>query len=266
MRHHAAHADNCAMRLVLTSLLALVVVPAALAANPHGQSIAGTISANSGAAITVTSADHSLTCHVPGAKAQAALAHWGVGVKAAMACTGSGDHLTLSRLTRLGSKEAAGAPGGDTGTTGTTGTSTRDGGTTPPPPPTTTGTGTGTTTTRHDSPPPPPPTTTTTTTHHEGTQPPPPPPPTTAPSTTSASPTPPPPPPATRAAHGLVTSLSSVAVTVQPDGGVESLSCRITPAADSTAAAAKLSLGARIAITCRRDGDSYVLSSATPIS
>src|SRR5471032_863125 len=135
MRRRNPRADNCAMRLVLTSLLALVVVPAALAANPHGQTIAGTISANSGAAITVTSADHSLTCHVPGAKAQAALAHWGVGVKAAMACTRDGDHLTLSRLTRLTSKDAAGAPTGTTpgsstgSTTGDTGTSAHEPGT-----------------------------------------------------------------------------------------------------------------------------------------
>jgi hypothetical protein len=42
--------------------------------------------------------------------------------------------------------------------------------------------------------------------------------------------------------------------------------CRITRAADSTAAAAKLSVGAHVGIVCRRDGDGYVLFGATPIA
>jgi outer membrane biosynthesis protein TonB len=76
----------------------------------------------------------------------------------------------------------------------------------------------------------------------------------------------PPVPPATRDARGVVTTLSSDAVTVRPDAGGDSLRCRITPAPDSTAAAAKLSPGAHVVIVCRRDGDSYVLSGASPVT
>ena len=82
------------MRLALLTLLSLVLVPSALAAGPRAQTISGTISANSGSSITVTSGDRSVTCAVRGEKAQAALARWGVGARAAMACKLDGDRLT----------------------------------------------------------------------------------------------------------------------------------------------------------------------------
>jgi hypothetical protein len=206
-----ARADNSRMRrLLLPILLALVLVPAATAAAPTVQTIAGAVSANSGSSLTVSSASRSLTCAVLGAKAQAAIARWGVGAKAAMACRQDGDRLLLWRLTRLDSKER--------------------------PNPTTT-----TTTT---------PTTTTTT-------------------TTEPSPTPAPPAPTNpdrRYARGVVVALSSDGVTVKLDEGGDAVRCRITPAADSAAAAAKLSLGAHVGIVCRRDGDGYVLFGATPVN
>jgi hypothetical protein len=187
------------MRLLLPTLLALVLVPAALAGAPQAQTISGTVSANSGSSITVSSAGRSLTCAVLGAQAQTAIARWGVGAKAAMACRQDGDRLLLSRLTRLDSKER--------------------------------------------------PATTPTT-------------------TTQPSPTPPPAPtsPDKRYALGVVVALSSDGVSVKPDASGDSVRCRITRAADSTAAAAKLSLGAHVGIVCRRDGDGYVLFGATPIT
>src|SRR5690242_7599123 len=111
------------MRLALLTLVSLVLVPSALAAGPRAQTISGTISANSGSSITVTSGDRSVTCAVRGEKAQAALARWGVGAKAAMACKRDGDRLVLSRLSRLDSKDAK------------TTTTTHDGGTTTSPAP-----------------------------------------------------------------------------------------------------------------------------------
>jgi hypothetical protein len=215
------------MRLLVTFLLVLVLAPAALADGPHGQTIAGTISANAGSSITVTSGDHAVTCLVVGAKAQAALLRWGVGARAAMACKQAGDHLLLARLSRLGTKEPA-----HTNTDPVTTRTTDDHGTTAPSP----------------EPTPPP------TAPH-------------LPATTTTGGTPPPPAaPDHRDAHGIVTALSSDGVTVKPDAGGDSLRCRITPAPDSTAAAAKLSVGAHVGITCRRDGDGYVLSGATPVS
>ena len=212
------------MRLLLSSLIALVLVPAALAAGPRVQKISGTVTANSGASLTVTSGDRSLTCRVLGDKAQAALLRWGVGVKAAMSCKRDGDRLLLKRLSRLDSNEGKDAKNddGDDGT-GTTATRTETGPTTETRP--------------------------ATTTHETGT-------------------TPPPPPPSTdrRDARGIVTALSPDSVTVRPDAGGDSFRCRITPAADSTSAAAKLSLGAHVGIVCRRDGDGYVLSGTTPVS
>jgi hypothetical protein len=216
------------MRLLVTFLLALVLTPAALADGPRAQTIAGTISANSGGSITVTSGDRSITCVVVGARAQSALLRWGVGARAAMACKQSGDHLLLARLSRLGTKEPA-----HTSTDPVTTRTTDDHGTTAPTPqPTPTPT-----------PPPHPPAT-----------------------TTAGTPPPPPPAPDHRDARGIVTALSTDGVTVKPDAGGDSLRCRITPAPDSTAAAAKLSLGAHVGITCRRDGDSYVLAGATAVS
>lgn len=305
------------MRLVLLSLIALVLVPAALSAGPRVQTISGTVSANTGSSLTVTSGDRSLTCRVLGEKAQTSLARWGVGVTAAMACKRDGDRLILSRLSRLDSKDGTAKSAPPTSTGGTT---TREHTTTTP-----------TTTT----PTTPPPTTTTeqprrdargkvsalgggsiTVTRDNGTSlacsvtegqarsiaegapigtlvlivctgdgdrpallnlqraetPPPPPPPATT--TTAPSTTPPPPaPPATTTtedklyARGIVTALSSTeGVTVRPDGGGDSVRCRITGAADSTSAASKLSLGAHVGIVCRRDGTTWVLFGSTPIS
>ena len=227
------------MRLLLSSLIALILVPAAFAAGPREQKISGTVSANSGASLTVTSGDRSLTCRVLGDKAQAALLRWGVGTSAAMSCKRDGDRLLLKRLSRLDSNEGKNAK--------------NDGG----------NDGTGTTATRTETRP--------TTTHETEPTPPPPPPRHDPPATTATSPTappPPPPPPSSdrRDARGIVTALSSDSVTVRPDAGGDSLRCRITPAADSTAAAAKLSLGAHVGIVCRRDGDGYVLSGTTPVS
>jgi hypothetical protein len=295
------------MRFLLLSLIALVLVPAALSAGPRVQTISGTVSANSGSSLTVTSGDRSLTCRVLGEKAQAALARWGVGVKAAMGCKREGDRLVLTRLARLDSKDGTAKSAPPTSTDGTT---TREPRTTPPPttplPTTTTeqprrdargkvsALGGGSITVTRDNG-----TSLTcsvtdaqareiatgapvgtavvivcagdgdhlalvslqraeTNTSPPATTPPPPP-----------ATTPPPPPPTTpdrRDARGIVTALSSDSVTVRPDAGGDSLRCRITPAADSASAAAKLSLGAHVGIVCRRDGDGYVLSGTTPIS
>jgi hypothetical protein len=123
------------MRLLLLTLLALVLVPAASSAGPRTQTISGTISANSGNSITVTSADRSVTCAIRGEKAQTALARWGVGARAAMACKRDRDGLVLTRLSRLDSKD----PKTDQPATGTTNdgdSSSRTGGTTTSPAPT----------------------------------------------------------------------------------------------------------------------------------
>jgi hypothetical protein len=278
------------MRLALLTLLSLVLVPSALAAGPRWQTISGTISANSGSSITVTSGDRSVTCAVRGEKAQAALARWGVGAKAAMACKRAGDRLVLSRLSRLDSKDAT--------TTPPTTSTTHEGGTTTSPtpaPPTqdrrdargkVTALGGGSITVTRDA------GTSLTCTVTDGqarsiaegapigtpvlivctggdhpalldlarvqttTA--------TRPTTTS---TPPPPPPTTdrRYAKGLVTALSSDGVTVKPDEGGDPLRCSITQASDSASAAAKLSLGAHVGIVCRRDGDSWVLAGSISV-
>ena len=282
-------ADNRCMRPLLLIVVALALVPAA-SAETHGQTISGTISANSGASLTISKGDHSLTCSVAGAKAQAAIANWGVGVRAAMACKQTGDGLLLARLTRLGTRDGH----GDT----TTGTETRRT-TTEPHGTTTEPTRTEPTGTRRDArgkvsalggg--------TVTVSRPDGSA-------LTCsitdgqfrslqegapvgayvlvvcggtgdhpalisvqridtPTTTPPAPTPPPTTaPDHRTAIGVVTTLSGDAVTVKPDAG-DALRCRITGAADSVAAAAKLTLGAHVGIVCRRDGDGYVLSGAT---
>jgi hypothetical protein len=122
------------MRLLVPILLALVLVPTALSAGPREQKIAGTISANSGSSLTINSRDRSLTCLVRGDKAQTALARWGVGVKAAMACKRNGDRLLLTRLARLGSKDGT----SPTTSTMTTAAGTNDSDTTTHETPTTT--------------------------------------------------------------------------------------------------------------------------------
>ncbi len=282
------------MRVLLPVLLALVLVPSALSADPRAQTISGTVSANSGASITVTAGDRSVTCLVAGAKAQAAIARWGVGARAAMACKQDGDRLLLSRLTRLGSKEKTGT---------TDGAGSKDGTITKTAPPTTpaptelrrdargkvSALGAGSITVTREA------GTSLTCSVTEGqarsigegapvgaavlivcggngdrlslislqkleTSAPPPP--------TSPPPAPAPVPVNTdrRYARGIVAALSSDGVTVKPDEGGESLRCRITPATDSASAAGKLSLGAHVGIVCRRDGDTWVLAGVTPIS
>ena len=282
------------MRPLLILALALAFVPAALSADPHTQTISGVLTANSGSSLTISSQDRSLTCLVPGAKAQVAIARWGTGVQAAMACKVAGHKLLLVRLTRKDSKDTK-QSGGDTTTTTitTTHTATDPVRTTTEPAQTkvdargkVTALVTGAITVsrpdgsslvcsitdgqlrsiqqgapvgsyvvmvcggtaghpalislqRIDTPAPP-----TTTT---------------APTQTTPTPTT----NDTRQAIGIVTALSSTdGVTVKPDHG-DALRCRITGASDSRAAAAKLTLGARVGIVCRRDGDSYVLSGAT---
>jgi hypothetical protein len=292
------------MRLLVPTLLALVLVPSALAAGPREQKIAGTVSANSGTSLTVTSGDRSLTCVVLGAKAQTALARWGTGARAAMACKRDGDRLLLSRLTRLGAKEGTSTTptttaNHDNATTTHDGTTTHETTTTAPAPTQTqrdargkvSALGGGTVTVTRDG------GTSLTCSVTDGqahsigegapvgttvilvctgdgdhpallnlqrletTNPPPP---TTHPTTTAPAPA-----PSTdrRYAKGIVTSLSSVdGVNVKPDEGGDSLHCRITPASDSTAAAARLTLGAHVGIVCRRDGDGWVLAGATPVA
>jgi len=283
-----ARADNTAMRQLLVLVLALALVPAALSADPHAQTISGVLTANTGSSLTISASSRSLTCLVKGAKAQAAIARWGTGVQAAMTCKDAGNKLVLTRLTRKDSQDTK-RSGGDTTST----TTTAPAATTTVPVHTnvdargkvtvlvagaitvlrTDGSslvcsitdgqlssiregapvgsyvlmvcgGTGDhpaliSLQRIDTTAPP-----TTTTHTT----------TTTPTPTTSD---------TRQAIGIVTALSSTdGVTVKPDSG-DALRCRITAAADSRAAAAKLSLGARVGIVCRRDGDSYVLSGAT---
>jgi len=289
-------ADNRVMRILLPSLLVLVLVPSALAASPRTQSITGTVSANSGSSITVTSGDRSVTCAVVGATAQAALTRWGTGVRAAMRCKRDGDHLVLFRLKRLDAHEGTQTtPTTTDSETETTGTTTHDSPTTTTAPTQTrsdargrvSALGGGAITVTRDG------GTSLTCTVTDGqarsiaegapvgtavlivcvgdgdrpallnlqrletsT----PPSTTTSPTTTTTAA-----PPSTdrRYAKGLVTALSSDGVTVKPDEGGDSLGCRITGASDSAAAAAKLTLGAHVGIVCRRDGDSWVLAGAT---
>jgi hypothetical protein len=167
------------MRLLL--MLAAVVH---FGGDPGLHTISGTITANTGSSLTVTSPTRSLTCAVTYVKGQAAILRWGTGVRVGMACRRTDGGLVVVRLVRLGTAE-----------------------------------------------------------------------PTTPPKTTTTEPAAPAPEP--RKAIGVVSALSSTSVTVGD------LTCSITPAADSQAAAAKLTLGAKAGIVCRPDGDRYVLSGAT---
>lgn len=235
---------------VVLSFLALSVPAFALAeGSPHGRTLVGTLTANPSGSVTVASSTATLTCTVPG-RALVAVAKLTLGGRFTITCRRDGGSLVLVELGRV---EAHGHGQGDGPTTSTHG----DGSTTEthppatPPPPggddhngtTTTGGAdhggdTTTTTTTSTAPPPP--------------QPPPQP--------------PPPPPPPHRDGRGVVSALSSTGVTLTLDGGGTPLTCAITPAPDSAAAAAKLSLGAHVGIVCRLDGTHYVLSGATPIT
>jgi hypothetical protein len=171
------------MRLLL--LLAAVVH---LGGEPALQTISGTITTNTGSSLTVTSAKRSLTCTVGYAKGAAAILNWGTGVRVGMACKKTDGGLVVVRLVRLGTTE-----------------------------------------------PKQPPVTTTTTT------------------------APPAPAPEPRKAIGVVSAFSATSVTVGD------LTCSITTAADSQAAAAKLTLGANVGILCRPDGGRFVLSGSTVV-
>lgn len=95
------------MRLLLVVLSSLSLH----GGTPAVRTIAGTLSANTGATITVTSADRSLTCAVPGERAQAVILRWGTGARVRIACRTRGDGLVLWRLIRLGVRDpGTGAP------------------------------------------------------------------------------------------------------------------------------------------------------------
>jgi hypothetical protein len=94
-----ASADNSGMRLLLLAAFAF------LGGTPATQTIAGTITANSGSSLTVASADRSLTCAVRDAKGAAALLKWGTGVRAGMACKRVNGRLVLIKLVRLDTTE-----------------------------------------------------------------------------------------------------------------------------------------------------------------
>jgi hypothetical protein len=88
------------MRLLL--MLAAVVH---LGGDPGLKTISGTITANSGSSLTVTSPTRSLTCAVTYAKGQAVILRWGTGVRAEMACKRTDGGLLLVKLIRLGRDE-----------------------------------------------------------------------------------------------------------------------------------------------------------------
>lgn len=289
---------------MVLSILALCLPALALAdGSPHGRTIVGTLTANPSGSVTVTSSTATLTCSVPD-RAIGSVAKLKLGGHFKIACRADGTHLVLVSLKRVESPGDHGKPGSDGGDTSKHGdgptTGTTDPPTTPPPPTTGAGAkdargtitalGDGSITVTRDggtflkcsitdgqlnslqhvfhvgsaivilcngdgalvsaSP------ITDTSTgggDHGGT-------------TTTTTTPPPPPPPPTHTVLGVVTFLSSTGVTVTPDGDGSPLTCAITPAADSTAAAAKLKLGGRFGIVCRADGTHYVLSGSTPLS
>jgi hypothetical protein len=82
--------------------------------------------------------------------------------------------------------------------------------------------------------------------------------------TTTTTPPPPPPTQQHREAIGIVFFLSATGIAVRPDKGGEVLTCAVTPAPDSAAAFAKLTLNGHFGVVCRLDGTHWVLSGATP--
>lgn len=92
-----ARADLPRMRLGLLAAAALL--------GGSTPTLTGTVTTNTGASITVTAGDRSLTCAVPGAKAQQAIARWGTGARVAIGCRTVDGKLVLARLARLGTKE-----------------------------------------------------------------------------------------------------------------------------------------------------------------
>ena len=218
-------------RLVLAcSILALCVPALALADGHHAKTLTGTLTANPSGSITVASNSATLTCTVPG-QAITSVAKLKLGAHLMIACQAHGkDGLVLTGIKPLGSrgdKHDSGQTGTTTGTTTTTHTGDGDHGTT-----------------------------TTTTTPHTGDG--------DHGTTTTTTATPPPAPPQRRDAIGVVFFLSSTGIAVRPDKGGDVLTCAITPAPDSAAAAAKLTLNGHFAVVCRLDGTHWVLSGATP--
>ncbi len=193
----------------------------------HGaQTISGTISANSGSSITVSSGERSVTCFVPGNGA-AAIRKWGLGARVGMACKRADGRLVLIQLKRLGVTE--------------------------PQRPTTVPTKTEPTKTEPTRTEP----TKTEPTRTEPTK--------TEPTRTEPAPVTQPQ-ERREARGVVTALAPNYGVAVQPDGAGELLKCAITPAPDSQQAAAKLTLGAHVGIVCRLDGGRYVLAGATPLS
>jgi hypothetical protein len=220
--------------VLLCAFLALCVPVAALADGPKGPApLVGTLTANGSGSVTVAAQKTTLTCAIPD-RAGHSIVTVKVGAHVKIACRKTDSGLVLTQLVPLGDKHDSGS-----GTTPGTGTGDNHG--------TSTGDNHGTST--GDS-------------HGSGTPTTPPTaPPTTAPPTTTPPTTPPPPKP--RSAIGTVFFLSSAGVGLRPDTGGEVLTCAITPAPDSTAAAAKLALNAHVGIVCRFDGGRWVLAGAT---
>ena len=241
-------------RLLLVCLLALCVPAFALAdGHPRATTVTGTVGAPQSGVISVTSGGTTLTCVVP-RRAAASVAKLQAGSKVRITCRPSdGGTLVLSELHPLPSHDPGkhdsgsgttppgssghGSGSGDSGsgTTGNTGPG--DSGNTGSG---NTGTGDGDHGSGSDG------GTTTTTT------------------TPAPTPPPPPPPPVHRDLVGTVYFISPTGMGVRPDGGGNVLTCAITPAPDSQAAAAKLTLNGHFAISCRLDGTHWVLSAATP--
>jgi hypothetical protein len=196
-----AHADNKGVRLLLLAATALL--------GGGNASVTGTVTANTGAMLTVSSGDRALTCAVLGEGGRQAILRWGTGARVAMTCRRTdGGKLVLAKLARLDSKEKRAEP-----------------------PATTTGTETHPATTMTETRPP-------------------------------LSPTPAPVQP-TRTVRGVVAFVTGDGVGVKLDEGGETARCSITPAPDSQAAKARLTVGAHVSITCRLDGGRYVLSSVS---
>jgi hypothetical protein len=83
---------------------------------------------------------------------------------------------------------------------------------------------------------------------------------------TTTTETHPAPAPQRREAIGVIIALEPGGLGIRPDNGSEAFTCRITPAADSQQAAAKLHVGSHAGIVCRLDGTSWVLSGATLVN
>jgi hypothetical protein len=239
---------------LLGSMILALCAPAVVLADggTHAKTLAGTLTANPSGSVTVTSSTATLTCTVP-SREITSVAKLQLGIKVKIAChPGSNGALVLASLRRVTSHDTKG--GGSTSTGSNQGGDTKPGGdsnqggdTKPGGDSNQSGGPTGTTTHTGDGDNGSGSTTTTTTT------------------TDPPKPPPSPPPAKTRDAVGIVFFLSSTGVAVRPDAGGDVLTCAITPAPDSTAAAAKLTLNGHFGIVCRLDGTHWVLSGATPV-